>query len=147
MTIRESSSPAGVQRRRGIPLGTHRRWSRGRLAPLVAVIDELPTPHLIRALTLRLDGIVALDRLEAALRPTVEAVLAGPGFCPLSSAAGSSIRCCSAREKQVLAIVALVLANLEIAHKLFVTEASVKTHLRIGVRQARRATGARRRQR
>ncbi len=108
-------------------------------APLVAVIDELPTPHLIRALTLRLDGIVALDRLEAALRPTVEAVLAGQGCYPLSFRERLERPLLSAREKQVLAMVVLGLANLEIAHKLFVTEASVKAHLtsafaKLGVR-------------
>jgi DNA-binding NarL/FixJ family response regulator len=106
---------------------------------LVAVVDDVPTAHLIRALTLRLDGVVALDDLARALRPTFLAVLAGQTAHPLAFRDHLERPLLSAREKQVLAMVVLGLTNAEIAQKLFVTEAAVKAHLtsafaKLGVR-------------
>jgi DNA-binding NarL/FixJ family response regulator len=106
---------------------------------LIAVVDDVPTPHLIRALSLRLDGVVALERLGEALEPTVQAVLAGQTAHPVAFREHLERPLLSTREKQVLAMVVLGLANAEIAQKLFVTEASIKAHLtsafaKLGVR-------------
>jgi DNA-binding NarL/FixJ family response regulator len=106
---------------------------------LIAVVDDVPTPHLIRAMSLRLDGVVALERLGDALEPTVRAVLAGQTAHPLAFREHLERPLLSTREKQVLAMVVLGLTNAEIARKLFVTEASVKAHLtsafaKLGVR-------------
>jgi DNA-binding NarL/FixJ family response regulator len=106
---------------------------------LIAVVDDVPTPHLIRALALRLDGVVALERLGETLEPTVQAVLAGQTAHPVAFREHLERPLLSTREKQVLAMVVLGLANAEIARKLFVTEASIKAHLtsafaKLGVR-------------
>jgi DNA-binding NarL/FixJ family response regulator len=107
--------------------------------PRVAVVGAVPTPHLIRALTATLEGVVLVDALAEALRPTLLAVLAGQICHPLAFRAQLERPLLSAREKQVLAMVVLGLQNAEIARKLFVTEAAVKAHLtsafaKLGVR-------------
>jgi DNA-binding NarL/FixJ family response regulator len=112
---------------------------------LVAVVGEVPTPHLIRALALRLDGVVLLESLAHALAPTLRAVAAGQTAHPLAFREHLERPLLSAREKQVLAMVVLGLANAEIAQKLFITEASVKAHLtsafaKLGVRSREAAT-------
>jgi DNA-binding NarL/FixJ family response regulator len=112
---------------------------------LVAVVGEVPTPHLIRALALRLDGVVLLERLAQTLAPTLYAVLAGQNAHPLTFREHLERPLLSAREKQVLAMVVLGLTNAEIAQKLFVTEASVKAHLtsafaKLGVRSREAAS-------
>jgi DNA-binding NarL/FixJ family response regulator len=106
---------------------------------VVAVVGHVPTPHLIRALALRLEGVVLLDSLAQTLAPTLRAVLAGQSAHPLAFRKHLERPLLSTREKQVLAMVVLGLANAEIAQKLFVTEASVKAHLtsafaKLGVR-------------
>ena len=111
----------------------------GRQLPRVAVVDAVPTPHLIRALTARLEGVVEREAIGVALRPTLLAVLAGQVCHPLAFRGQLDRPLLSTREKQVLAMVVLGLSNAEIARKLFVTEASVKAHLtssfgKLGVR-------------
>jgi DNA-binding CsgD family transcriptional regulator len=106
---------------------------------LVAVVGDVPTPHLIRALALRLDGVVLLESLAQTLAPTLRAVLAGQTAHPLAFREHLERPLLSPREKQVLAMVVLGLTNAEIAQKLFVTEASIKAHLtsafaKLGVR-------------
>jgi DNA-binding NarL/FixJ family response regulator len=112
---------------------------------LVAVVGDVATPHLIRALTLRLDGVVLLESLASSLAPTLCAVLAGQTAHPLAFREHLERPLLSAREKQVLAMVVLGLTNAEIAQKLFVTEASIKAHLtsafaKLGVRSREAAT-------
>jgi DNA-binding CsgD family transcriptional regulator len=73
------------------------------------------------------------------LRPTLLAVRAGQSAYPLAFREQLERPLLSAREKQVLAMVVLGLANQEIAGKLFLSEASVKAHLtsafaKLGVR-------------
>jgi DNA-binding NarL/FixJ family response regulator len=107
--------------------------------PRVAVVGAVPTPHLVRALTTTLEGVVLLDALAEALRPTLLAVLAGQVCHPLAFREQLERPLLSTREKQVLAMVVLGLQNAEIARKLYVTEAAVKAHLtsafsKLGVR-------------
>jgi DNA-binding NarL/FixJ family response regulator len=113
--------------------------------PRVAVVGGVPTPQLIRALAVTLEGVVALEALSVALRPTLLAVLAGQACHPLAFRDQLERPLLSTREKQVLAMVVLGLQNAEIARKLFITEASVKAHLtsafaKLGVRSREAAT-------
>jgi DNA-binding NarL/FixJ family response regulator len=112
---------------------------------VIAVVDELPTPYIMRTLVRWLEGVVLLDAIDSALAPTVQAVLSGQASHPLAFREHLDQPVLSAREKQVLAMVVLGFANIEIAQKLFVTEASVKAHLtsafaKLGVRSRDAAT-------
>jgi DNA-binding NarL/FixJ family response regulator len=114
-------------------------------APIVAVIGALPSPYLMRVLVHRVEGAVLLDDAERALGATVHAVLAGQAAHPLAFRDQLERPLLSAREKQVLGMVVLGFANLEIAQKLFVTEASIKGHLtsafaKLGVHSREAAT-------
>jgi DNA-binding NarL/FixJ family response regulator len=114
-------------------------------APIVAVIGALPSPYLMRVLVHRVEGAVLLDQAEHALGATVHAVLAGQAAHPLAFRDQLERPLLSAREKQVLGMVVLGFANLEIAQKLFVTEASIKGHLtsafaKLGVHSREAAT-------
>ena len=114
-------------------------------APIVAVVGALPSPHLMRVLVRRVEGAVLLDDAERALGPTLHAVLSGQSAHPLAFREQLERPLLSAREKQVLAMVVLGFANLEIAQKLFVTEASIKGHLtsafaKLGVHSREAAT-------
>lgn len=114
-------------------------------APIVGVLRELPTPYLMRALARRLEGIVMQDSIGRSLVPTVDAVLAGQSAHPQLFHEQLDEPLLSPREKQVLAMVVLGFANIEIGSKLFVSEASVKAHLtsafaKLGVRSREAAT-------
>jgi DNA-binding NarL/FixJ family response regulator len=108
-------------------------------APVVVVLEALPSPHVIRALTRRAEGVVLVEALDRALVPTLEAVLAGQSAHPLAFREHLDQPHLTAREKQVLAMVVLGMPNGDIARKLFLTEASIKAHLtsafaKLGVR-------------
>lgn len=112
---------------------------------VLAVVGDVPTAHLVRALTARLDGVVRAEDVPTALLPAVLAVAAGQSSHPLAFREQLDRPLLSAREKQVLAMVVLGLTNAEIGQKLFVTEASVKAHLtsafaKLGVRSREAAT-------
>ena len=71
--------------------------------------------------------------------PTLDAVLAGQLVLPPTGRAHLAPTALSAREKQVLGLVVLGLSNVDVAAKLHITEATVKSHLtacfrKLGVR-------------
>jgi DNA-binding NarL/FixJ family response regulator len=114
-------------------------------APVVAVIGALPSPYLIRVLVARVEGSVLFDDADRALPATLRAVANGQTAHPQAFREQLEQPLLSAREKQVLSMVVLGFANLEIANKLYVTEASIKGHLtsafaKLGVQSREAAT-------
>jgi DNA-binding NarL/FixJ family response regulator len=90
-------------------------------------------------------GFVSEDQIEARLGATVYAAAAGQLAVPWGHRRVVSYPILSGREKQVLSLVVLGFSNLEIASKLHVTEATVKSHLssayrKLGVRSRNQAT-------
>ena len=77
-------------------------------APIVAVLRELPTPYLMRALARRLEGVVMHDSLARSLVPTIDAVVAGQSAHPQLFQQKLDEPLLSPREKQVLAMVVLL---------------------------------------
>jgi DNA-binding NarL/FixJ family response regulator len=85
------------------------------------------------------DGVVLEDRIEAALCAAVKAAFAGQVTLPAEIRARLERPVLSFREKQILGLVTLGLANAEIAGKLHLAESTVKSHLssafsKLGVR-------------
>lgn len=97
-----------------------------------------------RALTAGADGVVWESKIEQALSPTLEAVRAGQLVIPEEGRGRPQGPALSTREKQVLGLIVLGLANGEIATKLHLTESTVKSHLaaafkKLGVRSRKDA--------
>lgn len=97
-----------------------------------------------RALTAGADGVVWESKIEQALSPTLEAVRAGQLVMPSEGRGSPDRPALSTREKQVLGLIVLGLANGEIAAKLHLTESTVKSHLagafkKLGVRSRKDA--------
>lgn len=85
------------------------------------------------------DGIVLESRVELALPAAVRAVAAGQLSLPAEAKTRLERPALSFREKQILGLVTLGLANAEIAAKLHLAESTVKSHLssafgKLGVR-------------
>lgn len=75
------------------------------------------------------NGFVSEDQIEARLGATVYAAAAGQLTVPFEHHRTVEHPILSRREKQVLSMVVLGFSNVEIASKLHVTEATVKSHL------------------
>ena len=88
-----------------------------------------------RSLAAGADGLVLGDRLEKALRPTIESVLAGQVCVPGERRNDLDEKILSPREKQVLGLVVLGMTNSEIAAKLYLAESTVKSHLSTAFRK------------
>jgi DNA-binding NarL/FixJ family response regulator len=98
--------------------------------PLLAVIAaDTPNASLRRSLLAGAEGIVLEDRLDQALVGTAQALLAGQLAVPAALLRQIAPRPLSHREKQVLQLVVLGETNRQIAHKLYLAESTVKTHL------------------
>lgn len=92
-----------------------------------------------RAVDGGVDGLVFADALEAALAPTVAAVLAGQTAVPRELRASARKPSLSYREKQILGMVVMGFTNGEISSRLVLAESTVKSHLtsafsKLGVR-------------
>ena len=96
---------------------------------LAVLPHDAPRASLRRVLLTGATAIV-LDRdLDRALVPTINAMLAGQLAVPVSLGRQIAPRPLSHREKQILSLVIRGCTNREIAHKLFLAESTVKTHL------------------
>lgn len=106
---------------------------------IVAVCESADGRAVRRALDSGIDGLVFADEVEAALRPTVEAALAGQIAVPRNLRTSVRKPSLSAKERQVLGLLLMGITNSEIGARLFVAESTVKSHLssayaKLGVR-------------
>jgi DNA-binding NarL/FixJ family response regulator len=106
---------------------------------IVVVCQSADGKGVRRAIDGGSDGLVFIDDLEAALAPTVAAVMAGQTVIPRDLRAGVRKPSLSFRERQILGMVVNGLTNREIGAKLFLAESTVKSHLyssftKLGVR-------------
>jgi DNA-binding NarL/FixJ family response regulator len=112
----------------------------------IVVVVHSASPRELRALLgSGVDGIVTDATAGEALVVTLHAVCAGQLVIPGELWQRVARPLLSTREKQVLAMVVMGFSNAEIARKLFVTEATIKSHLssvfaKLGVRSRTEAT-------
>ncbi len=114
-------------------------------APTVVVLSGADPREVTAALREGAAGVVERDTLATTLPATIAAVACGQLCVPRAFAAETERPLLSIREKQVLGMVVLGFANVEIAQRLFVTESTVKSHLnsafrKLGVRSRVEAT-------
>ena len=74
-------------------------------------------------------GIVLADNLDEALGPCLEAARAGQVCVPRANRRQIDPPALSARERQILGLVAMGYMNSQIAQQLFLAESTVKSHL------------------
>jgi DNA-binding NarL/FixJ family response regulator len=99
-------------------------------ARILAVMSSgAANASLRRALLAGAKGIIFDDDLDRALVPTARAMLAGQLAVPSALSRQIAPRPLSYREKQIMRLVVLGSTNREIAHKLYLAESTVKTHL------------------
>jgi DNA-binding NarL/FixJ family response regulator len=96
---------------------------------LVSMPSDAPNASLRRALLAGAKGIVFDDDVERALVATARAMLAGQLAVPSVLSRQIAPRPLSYREKEIMRLVVLGATNREIAHKLYLAESTVKTHL------------------
>ena len=113
--------------------------------PIVVVSGSGGRRAVHDALNAGASGFVADADVEVRLAPTVRAVQAGQVVVPAEFREAVAGPLLSPREKQVLSMVVLGFANLEIANRLFLAESTVKSHLssayrKLGVRSRQEAT-------
>lgn len=111
---------------------------------IVVVCESANGRSARRAVDAGVDGLIFEHQLEAALPPTVAAVLAGQIAVPRELRASVRKPSLSFREKQILGMVVMGFTNREIAARLFVAESTVKSHLcssfdKLGVRSRNEA--------
>ncbi len=114
-------------------------------AALLAVLSEPGSRTVSAALRGGAAGVVDERELPSRLAATLSAIACGQLCIPREFESQAERPHLSMREKQVLGMVVLGFANLEIAHRLFVTESTVKSHLnsafrKLGVRSRVQAT-------
>ncbi|MGZ8740899.1 MAG: LuxR C-terminal-related transcriptional regulator [Gaiellaceae bacterium] len=113
--------------------------------PIVFVVREASPRELREMLSAGADGVVLEDQAAESLTVTLYAVHAGQIVVPKALWERAERPLLSTREKQTLAMVVIGFSNAEIARQLFVTEATVKSHLssafaKLGVRSRTEAT-------
>jgi DNA-binding NarL/FixJ family response regulator len=106
---------------------------------IVVVCGAADGRSVRRALDSGIDGLVFADELDAALRPTVAAALAGQIALPRNLRKFVGKPSLSAKERQVLRLLVMGFSNGEISARLFLAESTVKSHLssaytKLGVR-------------
>lgn len=106
---------------------------------IVAVCESADARAVRRVLDSGIDGLVLAGEIDAALWPTVAAVLAGQVAVPRNLRTFVRKPSLSARERQVLGLVVMGFTNSEIGGRLFLAESTVKSHLssaytKLGVR-------------
>jgi DNA-binding NarL/FixJ family response regulator len=106
----------------------------------LVVVAPSASPRALRSLfTERVDALVLEEDVDGCLALAVRGVCAGQISFPQSLRGTLARPALSAREKQVLGMVVLGLTNREIAHKLRLSESTIKSHLatsytKLGVR-------------
>lgn len=96
---------------------------------IVAVCESADGRAVRHALDSGTDGLVFADELEATLRPTVAAALAGQIAVPRDLRSFIRKPSLSAKERSVLGLLVMGLTNSEISARLFLAESTVKSHL------------------
>lgn len=106
---------------------------------IVAVLDSADARATRRLLDIGIDGLVLTDQVHAALPPSIDAALAGQMTVPRVLRSQTYKPSLSARERQILALVAIGCTNGEIGARVFLAESTIKSHLssayaKLGVR-------------
>lgn len=96
---------------------------------IVVVCDSADGRSTRRAMDGTVEGMVFTADIDAALLPTVAAVLAGQSVVPRGLRSSLQKAALSFREKQILGLVVMGFTNNEIAGRLFLAESTVKSHL------------------
>lgn len=113
----------------------------------IVIVAPVPSPHgngVRGALRAGARGFTLASRMADTLAITVRAACAGQIAVPQDLLDHTAPPTLSFREKQVLGMVVLGFANQEIAHKLHLTQSTVKSHLsssfrKLGVRSRQEA--------
>lgn len=94
------------------------------------VVGPRDSPSSVRAaIEAGADGMVFEEELERALPATVAATLAGQVAVPATHRHGVGTPNFTARERQILGLVARGLTNKEIGARLYLADSTVKSHL------------------
>jgi DNA-binding NarL/FixJ family response regulator len=131
--VADSAAPAGMAALRRI----RRDVPAARL--VVVARDDGSAMAARQALNAGAEGFVRADAVDQALRPALDAVMAGLVCAPRSARRLVAKPTFSHREKEVLALLVEGLTNRQIASRLFLAESTVKSHLasafaKLGVR-------------
>jgi len=107
--------------------------------PLVVLCPSIARWGIRAALAAGAAGVLLESDLDAALGPSLRAVLAGQACVPREYSRQMQPPALSTREKQILGLVVMGFTNGQIAQQLFLAESTVKSHLssafgKLGVR-------------
>ena len=130
----------------GAPAGAAAALARASGAARIAVVLASASPRDLRnLLDAGVAGIVVEEKLAETLLATLRAIAVGQVVVPAELWQRVRRPVLSTREKQILGMVVMGFSNAEIAQQLFVTEATVKSHLssafsKLGVKSRTEAT-------
>ena len=147
VVIARASVPAARETRADMAIvqgsaGDQRPWPE---VPTIMVLDAVDPRTVTAALREGVAGVVTRSALRETLTATIAAVACGQLCVPREFAGETERPTLSTREKQILGMVVLGFANVEIAGRLHVAESTVKSHLnsafrKLGVRSRVEAT-------